>query len=69
VTLDANLGCDGTECLLDTVHSVKVESADGEAVYFAYKWAECVNVPFFANAQLIKARAPPTPHARGVAWT
>lgn len=54
-SLDENLECDGTECLVDTVHSVQVVSGDGETVYYEYKPVECVTLAFYENAKMIKA--------------
>ena len=54
ITLDTNLACDTTECLVDILHSVEVISADGETVYYEYKPIECVTLPFYENATMIK---------------
>lgn len=55
VPVQANLECDGTECLIDTVHSVKVVSSDGESVYYEYKPLECATLAFYEDAKMIKA--------------
>ena len=54
VTIDANLVCDGTECLLDTVRAIKVVDG-GETVYYQYVEVECSHQVFYEGAKQIKS--------------
>ena len=53
VTLTEILPCDGDECDVQTVKSVKVETAT-EVVYYEYEPAPCVNLAFFNDGKRIK---------------
>ena len=49
IVLNANLGCSGTECSVDTVRVVEV----GTGIYYEYVPMPCVYQAFYQNARMI----------------